>query len=51
MLGVFKPGASRELALRPPRPEKLKCSKCIFGNIIVVVGTNFIDFIYFLVFE
>ena len=33
-----KPGASRELDLRPPRPEKLdKCSKLIFGNKIIVI--------------
>ena len=47
MLSVFKlvsckPGASRELAPRSPRPESSKCSKLIIGNIIVVIGTNLI---------
>ena len=44
MLGVFKlvsckPGASRELDLRPPRPEKLQIY-------IIVVGTNFIFYFW-----
>ena len=33
-----KPGASRELDLRPQGMRSNKCSKLIFGNIIVVVG-------------
>ena len=41
MLGVFKlvsckPGASRELDLRPQGLRSSKCSKLIFGNVIVV---------------
>ena len=53
MLSVFKlmpckPGASRELDLRPPRPElrSSKCSKLIFGNKLIVIGTHFI-FLFF----
>ena len=41
-----KPGASMELDLRPPRPEKLQISKLIFGNRIIVIGTNLI-FLFF----
>ena len=54
MLSAFKlmsckPWASRELDLRPPRPEKLdKCSKLIFGNKIIVIRGR--DKFYFFVF-
>ena len=37
-----KPGASRELDLRPQGLRSSKCSKLIFGYIIVVIGTNLI---------
>ena len=53
MLGLFKlescqPGASRELALRPPRPEKLQCSKYIFSNVIVIIiGTHLFFLLFF----
>ena len=54
MLIVFKlvsckPGASRELDLRPPRPEmrRSKCSKLIFGNKIIYC---YRDTFYFLCF-
>ena len=48
MLSVFKlvsckPGASRELDLRPPRPEKLQI---IFGNTIIVIGTHKSFFVF-----
>ena len=51
MLSVFKllsckPGASRELDLRPQGLRSSKRSKSIFGNITVVVGTNLI-FLFF----
>ena len=35
---VCKPGASRELGLRPQGLRSFKCSKLIFGNITVVIG-------------
>ena len=46
MLSVFKlvlckPGASRELDLRPQGLRSSKCYKLIFGNIIVVIGKQF----------
>ena len=43
-----KPGASRELDLRPQGLRSSKCSKLIFGNKIVVIGTNLI-FLFFLI--
>ena len=51
MLSVFKlvsckPGASRELDLRPQGLRRSKCSKLIFGNIIVVIGTH-LSFLFF----
>ena len=41
-----KPGASRELDLRPQGLRSSKCSKLIFGNIIIVIGTNLIFFVF-----
>ena len=46
-----KPGASRELVLRPPRPEKLHnmsiiCPKLVFGYATVVIGTNLISLVF-----
>ena len=47
MLSVLcKPRASRELDLRPPRRRlrSSKCSKLMFGNKIIVIGTRFFKF-------
>ena len=41
-----KPGASRELDLRPQGLRSSKYSKLIFGNVIIVEGTHFI-FLFF----
>ena len=51
MLRVFKlasckPGASRELDLRPQGLRSAKCYKLMFDNIIVVIGTQFIFFVF-----
>ena len=56
MLSVFKlvsckPGASRELDLNSEAPmaglRSSECSKLSFGNIIIVIGTHFIYFLFF----